>query len=197
MRQQTPNEVKGVIKGWISDKASNIHVAMPGIIVSYDARSNRAAVQPSGKYKVEDGRSLEYPVIHNAPVQFPMGLGGSAGVTFPLAAGDGCLLIFSDSQLDDFLGGVDSSDPRGHSLNDAVCIPGLYSGAAPANLEHPSDVCISNGAAKMRVGSGGFSGSFGDGTSFAFSGGDLVVNGISVVHHTHPGDSGGTTGQPK
>ena len=38
MRQQTPNEVKGVIKGWISDKASNIHVAMPGIIVSYDAR---------------------------------------------------------------------------------------------------------------------------------------------------------------
>lgn len=39
----------------------------------------------------------------------------------------------------------------------------------------------------MCIGSGGIT----------VTGGDLVVNGISVIHHTHPGDSGGTTGGPQ
>ena len=26
--------------------------------------------------------------------------------------------------------------------------------------------------------------------------GDVIASGVSLVHHTHPGDSGGTTGQP-
>ncbi len=42
-------------------------------------------------------------------------------------------------------------------------------------------------ASMMRIGAGGIT----------VTGGDLVVNGISVTQHTHRGDSGGTTGKPQ
>ena len=98
---QGPNQIKEIVEGWTDNKLAAVHTALPGKIVSYSPATNRAQVQPFGKYKLDDGRSFDYPVIHNVPVQFPMGCGGSSGVTFPLRAGDGCLLIFAESQLDD------------------------------------------------------------------------------------------------
>ena len=119
------------------------------------------------------------------PSYFPVGLGGTAGVTIPLQAGDGCLLVFAESQLDDFMNGGDSDNERRHSINDAICIPGLYNrGCRSAS---PSDVCLFNGGVKMVISSGGIT----------VTGGDLVVGGISVTKHTHTGDSGGTTSAPK
>lgn len=190
------NQNREIAESVIQTEINKVHTAIPGTITGYDAGSNRASVRPLGHYKTADYRSLEYPVIFNVPVVFPTGLGGSAGVTFPLAAGDGCLIVFSESQIDDMLSGVDSDDPRKFSLNDAICIPGLYSSATAAASAHPGDVCLFNGGSMVRLGSG-FSGTTADGTSFSFSGGDLVVNGISSTHHTHPGDSGGTTGAPQ
>lgn len=196
MEQQTPNQVKDIIKGWMNDKAANIHTALPGIVVSYDHDKNRASVQPAGLFKTNDGRSIAYPVIHHVPVVFPMGCGGSAGVTFPLEGGDGCLLVFSEGQLDDFLINSDSDDQRRHSLNDAICIPGLYSDSSASGAASSGNVVIRNKESVLTLSPSGFAGTVG-GTSFSVGGGDLIVNGISLVHHTHPGDSGGITGQPK
>ena len=193
MEQQTSNQVKEIIKEWMNDKAENMHTALPGTVVSYDHGSNRASVQPSGSFKAKDGRSISYPIIHQVPVVFPMGCGGSAGVTFPVQGGDGCLLVFSEEQLDDFLSGADSDDQRRHSLNDAICIPGLYSGSAASGPSSSGDVCLMNGSSKIILNSSTFSGSVG-GTSFSFTGGDLVVNGISLTKHVHGGvESGGST----
>nr|DAY57439.1 MAG TPA: baseplate protein [Caudoviricetes sp.] len=196
---QSNNEIKDTITGWITNEISRVHTAIPGTIVSYNPDRNRAQVQPVGMYKLPDGRALDYPVIHHVPVQFPLGTGGHSGVTFPLAAGDGCLLIFSESQMDDYLSGGDSDDPRMHDLNDAICIPGLYSGAAPSNVSHSDDTCLFNGGSLVHLGSGGFSGTLADGTTFSFSGGDLVVNGISLTEHLHGGvePGGGKTGKPE
>ena len=191
---QTSNEVKTIIKGWMNSRVSNIHTAMPGRIVSYNPSTNRASVQPNGNYKSEDGRNIRYPIIHNVPIQFPMGQGGTAGITFPINAGDGCLLVFSETQNDDFLGGNkgDSPDVRRHSLNDAIAIPGVYAGAAPSNVAHAGDVCLFQGGSMVRLNGGEFSGSVG-GTTFTFGGGDLVVNGLSLVNHTHTGVHGETS----
>lgn len=193
---QTPNETKTVIKGWIDEGNKNLHTALPGRVLSYDAGSNRASVQPTGNFKSNDGRSIAYPAIHSVPVVFPLGMGGKAGMTFPLSSGDFCLLIFAESQLDDFLTGGDSDDPRSHSLNDAVCIPGLYSSGVN---DAPDTVCLRYGGSKVQLGPGGFSGSLADGTSFSFAGGDLVVGGISLTKHVHGGvePGGGNTGGPK
>lgn len=182
---QSPNELRDIISGWIDGSISNIHTAMPGKIINYDASICQASVQPVGKFKIQDGRNLPFPIVHHVPVIFPSGLGGTAGVTVPLRSGDGCLLVFSESQLDDFLNGGDSDNERCHSLNDAICIPGLYNrGCRSAS---PSDVCLFNGGVKMVISAGGIT----------VTGGDLVVEGISVTKHTHTGDSGGTTSAPK
>lgn len=190
---QTANEQKTIVKSWINDKVSQVHTAMPGQIVSYSPGSNRASIQPTGSYKTNDGRNISYPIIHNVPLQFPMGCGGKSGVTFPISAGDGCMIIFAESQTDDYVakGKGDSSDLRRHSLNDAMAIPGLYSGSAPSNVSNANDVSIVNGGSSMQLGAGGFSAALADGTSFSFSGGDLVVNGISLTKHVHGGVSSG------
>lgn len=192
------NEYKANMKQVIGDEINRIHTAIPGVIVAYDPASNRASVQPSGKFKTQDGRGIAYPVINSVPVQFPVGMGGAAGITFPLVAGDGGIILFSETQLEDFTEGGDSDDPRKFSLNDAMFIPGYYSGAAAANVSNPKDVSLHYGGSIVTLGAGGFSGSC-NGTTFSFSGGDLVVNGISLVHHTHGGvePGGGSTGQPK
>lgn len=190
------NQNREVIENIANDKVNAIHTALPAIITSYDAGTNQATVKPIGKYKTNDYRSLEFPEIYNVPVQFPRGLGGAAGITFPLRNGDGCLLIFAENQIDDFLSNTDSDDPRKFDLNDAICIPGLYANTALPSVSHANEVCLFNGGSMVRLGSG-LVGNLSDGTNFSFGGGDLVVNGISVVHHTHTGDSGGTTSPPK
>ena len=188
---QSPNEVKTIIKGWMDSRVSKIHTAMPGRVVSYDPSTNRASVQPNGDYKSEDGRNIQYPIIHNVPIHFPMGQGGTAGITFPINAGDGCLLVFSETQTDDFLGGNkgDSEDSRRHSLNDAIAIPGVYAGAAPSNVAHPGDVCVFKGGTMLRISEGSVEIT---GATLTVSG-DVIGGGISLDNHTHMGAHGKTS----
>ena len=120
-------------------------------------------------------------------------------MTFPVEPGDGCLIIFSMEQMEDFLSGekTDSQDPRKHAMNDAIVLPGLYSNAVPASRKHPKDVCFFNDGALLQLNRSEFKGQL-DGTQFRFADGDLVVNGISLVHHLHTGvvPGGGLTGEP-
>lgn len=196
---QSDNEVKAIIKGWMDTRVRNIHTALPGKIISYDTASNLAQVQPVGKFKTEDGRELDYPVIHKVPVCFPTSMGGQAGVTLPIQEGDMCLLVFQESQTDDFVGqNNNSTDLRRHSLNDAVAIPGVYPFAVGGEVSHPDSVCIKMGSAEIWLNEGEFSGSVG-GANFKFGGGDLVVNGISLCTHVHGGviPGGGNTSGPQ
>lgn len=192
---QTSNEIRNVVDNWVDEKISNIHTALNGKIISYDASINRAIVQPSGTYKTEDYREFAYPIIYNVPVVFPTGMGGNSGVTFPISSGDGCLIIFAEKQLDDFVNNSNTSDDlRKHSLNDAICIPGLYTNATKSNIKHANSVCLFNGSAMLQITENGFSGIL-NGTDFKFADGDLVVNGISLLHHTHGNveNGGGST----
>ena len=197
---QSNNEIKSIIKDWTNDRVANIHTCTPGKIISYNPKTNRADVQPVGEFKTNDERSLPYPIIHNAPIIFPTGNGGKSGITFPIKSGDGCLIVFSEGQLEDFLAGEkksDSDDPRRHSLNDAIIIPGLYTNAVPTNIQHSGDVCVFNDIGLVRLNSNELTGEVA-GTNFRFANGDLVVNGISLVHHKHSDvvKGGDLTGQP-
>lgn len=195
MASQTDNQIKSIIKGWTAGQIAGVHTCMPGKVVSYNVQKNRADVQPTGDYKTEDRRYLPYPIIHAVPCYFPIANGGRSGITFPVKPGDGCLILFAEGQITDFLekGGSDSEDPRRHSLNDAICLPGLYSEAVAPNKEYPNDVNIVNSEGKMRLGEDHFNGQLKDGTDFSFSGKDLVVNGISLCHHVHGGVTPGSS----
>ncbi len=187
MAKQTDNEVKEAIANWIRKATANLHVCCIGKIESYDSGLNRASITPCGKFKIEDGRELDFPTIYNVPVYFPCSVGGNSGITFPVKRGDSCIIIFSDSQLDDFLGGRDSEDPRTHSMNDAIAIPGLYSGAVPTVSGNPDDLCLVNAGSKVVLSGSQMSITLHDGTNAVFGSGDLVVNGISLVTHVHGG----------
>lgn len=120
---------------------AKVHTCLPGIVVSYDATTQSATVQPAvrGKYRAPGtGELVSYqmPVIANVPVAFPSAAGIS--ITWPLAAGDPVTLVFAERSIDEWktVGGNDATarDVRRHDLSDAIAIPGgrPFSDAVPA-----------------------------------------------------------------
>jgi hypothetical protein len=129
----------------MENQEANLRVACPGIIVSFDAASQTASVQPAIReiVRVGDGpeTSVDLPVLTDVPVQFPGG--GGFTMTFPVEKGDECLLTFSDMCIDGWWqsGGVqDQMDKRRHDLSDAMAHMGFSS--APNAVENPSKKSI-------------------------------------------------------
>lgn len=106
---------------------SQLRVALPGIIQSFDPDTVTAIVQPAlkGSY---DGKSVPLPLLVDVPVIFPRG--GGCTLTFPVTAGDECLLIFGDRCIDFWWqnGGIQEPvDQRQHDLSDGFAIVGPQS----------------------------------------------------------------------
>lgn len=106
--------------------------ALPGIIQSFDPVAMTCEVQPSiqGKMINEDGSVsvVNLPLLLDCPVIFPRG--GGCSLTFPLKAGDECLVVFADRAIDIWWqqGGVQPpAETRMHDLSDGFAIPGPYS----------------------------------------------------------------------
>ena len=197
-RLQTSNEAKDTIKEWIRKGGENIHVSMIGKIESYNPQTNRASITPVGTMTCPDWQEIPYPTIHNVPIQYPCGNGGKSGCTFPVKPGDTCIIIFADHQIENFLSGEKSDDMRNHSMNDAYAIPTLFSASVPTLKSNPNDVCLFNNGSLVVLNSSSMTINLADGTSVSIGGGDLVVNGISLVHHVHPGITrgGSSTDEP-
>ena len=127
-----------VIREAFENRLSDLHTAMPGTIVKYDARTQEASVQPLLKraYINEDGSEGldELPIIQGVQVAFPRA--GKFFMTFPLAKGDPVLLVFSERSLDEWSASsgkvtLDPIDLRMHDLSDAIAIPGCYPDTKP------------------------------------------------------------------
>lgn len=113
---------------------SAMRVSMPGIIQSFDPDAVTAVVQPAikGLEQEESGAevSANLPLLVDVPVIFPRG--GGCTLTFPVKAGDECLVIFADRCIDFWWqsGGIQEPvDERMHDLSDAFCIVGPQSQA--------------------------------------------------------------------
>lgn len=123
----------------IKKSKNAVNKALPGIIQSFDPETVTCVVElavyatrlfaTSGNYVdrgVEETES--YPLIVDAPVIFPRG--GDCTLTFPIKAGDECLVIFSDKDFDFWWqsGNVQrTASRRSHDLSDAFVIPGPQS----------------------------------------------------------------------
>ncbi|WP_411368192.1 Gp138 family membrane-puncturing spike protein [Klebsiella pneumoniae] len=113
---------------------SAMRVSMPGIIQSFDPDAVTAVVQPAIKGAEQDEFgaevSVNLPLLVDVPVLFPRG--GGCTLTFPVKAGDECLVIFADRCIDFWWqsGGIQEPvDERMHDLSDAFCIVGPQSQA--------------------------------------------------------------------
>ena len=97
---------------------STLHVAMPGIVMAYDAATRTADVQPALMRRDSDGKGIAAPLLRAVPVFL-------CGRETDPVAGDRCLLIFLDFCVDGFIQNGEAcvpDSPRMHDLSDAVAM---------------------------------------------------------------------------
>lgn len=116
---------------------------LPGIVEDFNPGPPPIAkVVPAIKRKVigeNKPRYIKMPVILNVPVVVPFSQSAGLLMTLPVKKGDEGLIVFSDRMIDEFVekGGFQSpeccgpenetTEPRAHSLTDAIFIPGIIS----------------------------------------------------------------------
>lgn len=119
-------------EGFFSGRQAMMWTALPGIIQSWDPVAMTCEVQPAimGKNRQEDGsvKAVNLPLLLDCPVVFPHA--GGCSLTFPIKAGDECLVVFACRAIDLWWqsGGVQPpAETRMHDLSDGFVIPGPYS----------------------------------------------------------------------
>ena len=190
---------------------NQIRVALPGIVQSFDPDAVTAVVQPAIRSveKDNDGNRItkNYPLLVDVPVVFPRG--GGCTLTFPVKAGDECLVIFADRCIDFWWqnGGVQEPvDDRVHDLSDAFCIVGPQSqakkigGISTSAVELRSDDGETKLSLNPAIGAinGTAPGGFNlNGLKILSDGRLQLVDGSIVDKHTHGGvESGGSNTKP-
>ena len=116
------------IESTITTALKKVHVALPGRIVSFDPSTQTASVQPMIEQVLQHGQAVPLPMLTDVPVQFPRG--GAFVMTFPVAPGDECLLIFAERCIDGWFASGQSSIPldyRLHDLSDGFALMGFSS----------------------------------------------------------------------
>lgn len=124
-----------------------VRTITPGIVQSYDAKTQTAKVQPV----IRDSRTVDEEIIYerlppvaNAPVMFPSG--GGFAMAWPLQKGDRVLLLVCDRSIDEWSGAdgedITPRDPREHDLTDAVVYPGTRPKARPLSVVATSDALV-------------------------------------------------------
>lgn len=120
----------------VETRLEEVHTSLVGRVESYDSTTQTASVQVLTKraHVDETGQRVVrvVPPIPRVPV---MSIGGGGfRLTFPIAKGDGVLIVVSEASLDRWIargGLVDPADDARFSIKDAIAIPGLRSPADP------------------------------------------------------------------
>lgn len=109
----------------------NLHVALPGTVLEYDATTNTADIELQVKDSYEDDEgdiiAEAYPTLIAVPIVFPRSR--KAFFAWEVEKGDRVAVMFASQAIDQWLGsGVKSApgDLRRHDLSHAFAVPGLY-----------------------------------------------------------------------
>jgi Phage protein Gp138 N-terminal domain len=130
--QQRYEDPLEVLRSALDTKQADIWTSLPGIIQSFDPVKMIATVQPSiqGLHTGPDQKQrwVTLPILPDVPVHFPRG--GGYTLTFPIKAGDECLVVFSSRCIDSWWdqGGVQPQrELRMHDLSDGFALVGPFS----------------------------------------------------------------------
>lgn len=113
---------------------ADLRVAIPGIIVDFNEATVTATVRPAIREMMTNRKgnrvSVNLPDLPDVPVIMPHS--GGYNISFPVQAGDECLVIFADMCIDAWWqsGGVQNQiEQRRHDLSDAFAVLGPFSQA--------------------------------------------------------------------
>jgi hypothetical protein len=213
LKQIPAPDLTAVLEETKDDLKYRLNAVQVGIIQDFNAADQTATVRIAIK-QVEnitpDGTRIyaEFPLLKKVPV-WVYG-GGGFCLTFPIAAGDECLVMFNDRQIDNWWlnGGVQPPVmSRAHDISDAIAVVGLrslpraLSGYSTSTTQLRSD----NGNTLVEVAGGGVIRMVAPTkirmeTPLLEVTGDVIAgdDSISLVTHVHDGvQSGGSnTGEP-
>lgn len=202
--QQHRDQMEGRLK--------ELHTCLPGVVVSFDAAKQTAVVQPCIQRIFTTLGPVNLPVCVDVPVAFPGG--GDFFLTFPVAAGDECLLLFSERAIDYWYdkGGVQlPAEYRLHDLSDAIAMVGLNSqpkklsalqttGAELRTRDRSTYIRLESGSIyiKGNITLDGNITQTGDQdvTGKVTASNDVIGGGKHLKTHTHTDPQGGNTGGP-
>lgn len=131
-QRERSQDLDEVLRTVLDGRQSKIQTALPGIIQSFDPATMTCVVAPAVKGKLadkDDNVSLvALPLLLDCPCQFPSG--GGVTLTFPVAAGDECLVVFASRSIDSWhqSGGIQAPvEARMHDLSDGFVMLGFRS----------------------------------------------------------------------
>lgn len=127
-----------------------IHTCLPGEIVSFNPDTQTATVKGCIRNKVIDTDGnvtwIDPPRILEVPVVFLQSQKNGFSITYPVQAGDQCLLFFSERGYDNWLeyGSVQNPNeigaPLAHQYNDAFALVGVS--PYPSSIQNFQTDCI-------------------------------------------------------
>lgn len=179
--------------------AESVCVAAIVQVTAFDPSKMTVDVQPLSKH-LQNGSYESQPPILSIPVAFTRS--GGFVIRPWIKAGDTGVVVYLDHDLDSTVAGAKEAKPlteRNHAATDAVFIGGIVAGGFTTGGIPAESLALAaeDGSIYVAVTKSGvqiagdlkISGS-------VIAAGDVIAAGISGAHHTHPGDSGGRTGQP-
>jgi hypothetical protein len=208
----------------ILGRLKDLHTCLPGIVQSFDAAKQTAVVQPAIQRIFTNHGPVNLPVCVDVPVAFPGG--GGFYLTFPVKAGDECILLFSERAIDNWYASGGTQQPyefRLHDLSDGIAIVGLNSqphrlssvqstGAELRTRDRSCYLRLEAGAIYIKgnlnldgdlvhTGNSTITGSITAQGDTTLTGkitatDDIMVGSKSLKSHTHTDPQGGVTGTP-
>lgn len=140
-----------LIDGLQTKIKQDLRVSLPGIITKYDYKKQMADIDFSPEL-LADNNINPLKGISGVPVIFPRS--GGASITMPVKAGDGCLVVFLDRDIRNWLLGKPKDRPmtrRMHNLNDAIAFVGLTPFSAPSVALNNTDFHIQYGGSNITL----------------------------------------------
>jgi hypothetical protein len=124
---------------WQNSTLLRLNCHRLGTIVSFDPASQTASVQITALAVIGD-QTLAYPVLTDCPVFVASGSTGY--LTFPIVAGDTCLILFNDRDIDSWFEAGATTAPnsgRLHDLSDGLVLVGFRHKGNPVPDYSPYD----------------------------------------------------------
>ncbi len=128
-RRERLDDPEETLRAALDGHQASLWTAMPAVIQSFDSAAMTVVAQPTiqGQRRMPDGSTtpVVMPLCVDVPVIFPSG--GGFTLTFPIAQGDECLLVFASRCIDAWwqLGDVQPAlDLRMHDLSDGFALVG-------------------------------------------------------------------------
>ena len=97
-QEAATDDDEAAVNARLEAHSMDLHTALPGRVVSYDAATQTAVCQPGIQVIFRATGPVDLPQLVDVPVYFPRG--GGFVLTFPVRVGDECLLVFAERAID-------------------------------------------------------------------------------------------------